>query len=310
MPVLGRITKKTSIMKSRIEKPRFENLKSAVKKLKICIAGLAVVSVTFFACNNDDDNANGDSFDDSELLKTSAVIDRINEEDFQIAMETANDHSTLESRPAAADETSLTSCATVTQTSTGIDFPLTFNLDFGAGCTQNGVTRSGSLTITYTGFLLTAGSQMIIERNNYTVNGYEITGTVTYENMTTDLATPQWSRTVVNGQITTPDGDVYTHSGSRIVRQTEGVGTPIIVSDNVFEISSGSATVTRQGGSTLNATIVSPLVKSASCSYISQGVLHLEGGLLDGDLDYGNGDCNDTAVYTHSDGQEYTVILN
>ncbi|RZJ30080.1 MAG: hypothetical protein EOO48_05905 [Flavobacterium sp.] len=225
-------------------------------------------------------------------------------------METANDESTLEARPGSLSETSTISCATITKTSVGNEFPMTFNIDFGLGCTHNGVTRSGMITVTYTGFFLTNGSQMIITRNNYVVDGYQIQGTVTYTNQTTDPGTPQWSRTVTNGQITTPGGDVYTHTGTRTVRQTAGVGTPLIMADNVFEVSSGTSTVTREGGATLTATITTPLIKNASCSYISEGVLHLEGGMLNGDLDYGTGACDITAIYTHADGQQYTVILN
>ncbi len=277
-----------------------------MKKLKFLIAGLAVAGLTVVSCNNDDDN---NSFDDSALLKTAAVIDRINEEDFQTGMETANDQSTMQSRPGDATAIPVTSCAIVTQTSVGTGFPMTFTVDFGSGCTHNGITRSGMLTITYTGFLLSAGSQMTIERNNYVVNGYHVEGTVTYTNETTGND-PQWTRTVTNGQVTTPSGEIYTHSGTRTIRQTAGAATPFILTDNVFEITAGTATVTRPNGSSLTATITTPLVKAYTCGYISEGVMHLDGTLLNGDLDYGSGDCDDTAVYTNNDGDSFTIHLN
>jgi hypothetical protein len=281
-----------------------------MKNLKLCFMGFAVVLITVFSSCNNDDESSDSSFDDSDLLKVSNVLDRINELDFDSGMETANDESSLSSRTLNQNQTSFASCATVTQTSVGNDFPRTFTVDFGSGCTTNGITRSGMLIFTFSGFLLTAGSEMTIERSNYYVNGYKVEGTVTYENLTTVPGTPQWSRTVVNGQITTPDGLLYTHSGTRTVKQTAGVNTPFILSDNIFEISSGTATVTRPGGSSLTATITTPLIKEQSCSFISEGILHLQGTFLDGDLNYGDGDCDGTAVYTHSDGQTYTVQLN
>ena len=275
-----------------------------MKKLKY-FGVLALLAVALQSCNKEDDNA----LNDAALLKTSAVIDRINEEDFQMGMETANDQSALESRTGDLAETSLTSCATVTKTSVGMSFPMTFEVDFGTGCTHNGITRSGMLTITFSDYLMSSGSVMTIERSNYVVNGYAVAGTVVYTNQTSG-STPQWTRTVVNGQITTPDGDIYTHTGTRTVRQTEGASTPFVLSDNTFEISSGTATVTRPNGSSLTATIVTPLVKHATCGYISEGVLNLQGTFLDGDLDYGNDTCDNTAIYTHSNGATYTVVLN
>lgn len=275
-----------------------------MKKLKH-FAVLAMAALALQSCNRDDENA----LDDAALLKTSAVIDRINEEDFQMGMETANEESALDSRPSDLTETSLTSCATVTQTSVGTSFPMTFEVDFGSGCTHNGITRSGSLTITFTDYLMAAGSVMTIQRNNYVVNGYGVAGTVTYTNQTSG-SVPQWTRTVTNGQITTPDGETYTHTGTRTVRQTEGAATPFILIDNTFEISAGTATVTRPNGSSLTATIETPLVKHATCGYISEGILNLQGTFLDGDLDYGNDTCDNTAVYTHSNGATYTVVLN
>ena len=67
-----------------------------MKNLKLYLAGLFLAGFAFYSCDNADDN--NENFNDAELLKTSAVIDRINEEDFQMGMETASDGSTLDSR--------------------------------------------------------------------------------------------------------------------------------------------------------------------------------------------------------------------
>jgi hypothetical protein len=279
-----------------------------MKKFKFLVAGLAIAGFALYSCNKDDDNDN--SFDDSDMLKAAAVIDKSYESDFQTAAETANDNAALSSRPSDLSVSSLTSCAVVTKTSTGLGFPMTFTVDFGTGCTVNGVTRKGMLTLTFSDFLLTSGSTLTIGRTNYFVDGYKIEGTVTYQNITTNGDIPTWTRTIASGQITTPDGEVYMHSGTRTVSQAAGVSTPFNLTDNVYQVVSGTATITRPSGTSLTATVTSPLVKDASCANISEGVLHIEGSVLNGDLDYGDGNCDNQAVYTNASGQHFTITLN
>lgn len=273
-----------------------------MKKSTLYVTGLMALFLSLASCNKDDV---ANSLQDSQLLKTSATIDYVNETDFQTGMETASTHSSLSARH-PDPSTSLDACPVVTVQSA--TFPKVFTVDYGTSCSNNGITRSGSLTITITNYLMENGSHMTISRNNYYVNGYKVEGDVVYVNETTNPAVPQWTRTVSNGQITTPAGLLYTHSGTRTVKQIEGVST-LATGDNVFEVSAGTATVTRPGGSSLTATITTPLIKKNSCEYISQGVMHLDGTLLNGDLDYGTNECDDIAIYTNFSGLTYTIHL-
>ncbi|HLA56624.1 MAG TPA: hypothetical protein VK623_11015 [Flavobacterium sp.] len=276
-----------------------------MKKVNVYFAAITALSLSLFSCNKDE---TGSALTDSELLKASTVVDYVNETDFQTSMETAGDNSSLRASDGAT--TALTTCATIDiATGPGNSFPKTFTLDFGTGCTNNGITRSGILVFTLSGNLLENGTTLTISRNNYHVNGYKVEGDVVYVNQTMNADVPQWSRTVANGQITTPAGLVYTHSGTRTVKQTGGVSTLLILGDNVFEVTSGNATITGPTGASLTATITTPLIKNAACIYISQGVLNLQGTYLDGDLDYGDNNCDNIAIYTHSDGTTYTVHL-
>jgi hypothetical protein len=186
----------------------------------------------------------------------------------------------------------------VTRTTPAETFPMVFEVDFGTGCTHNGITRSGMLIVTLSNYMLATGSVLTIERSNYFVDGYGVAGTVTYTNQTSGEV-PQWTRTLANGSITNPEGDVFTHSGTQTVRH-----------DNTFEITAGNHTVTRPNGTTLSAAVTVPLIKHAECSSISAGVVHLEGTFLNGDLDYGDDTCDNIATYTHADGTVHTVQLN
>ncbi len=276
-----------------------------MKNLKMYFFALLVVS--FISCTKEDEKPVTNV--DSEMVGVNMTADFTSELDFNTGIDVANNNSSYSNR--SANEVSVVApCATITvnNTTPGV-FPKIFTIDFGTGCTHNGVTRSGILTITLSGYVMNNGSTMTIERNNYYVNLRKIDGTVVYTNETTNVATPQWTRTLTNGQITLPSGAIFTHSGTRTVRQTAGVSTAIL-GDNIYEVISGTHTVNRPNGSTLTSTVLEPLIKKYACNYISQGKLNLQGTILDGVLVYGNNECDNLATYFHNpNGQTYNVNL-
>ncbi len=265
------------------------------------------IASAFISCSDDETNNAGTEASDLELLRTTAVIDYVNESDFQTSNDVANDNNSMRH----SLENALEICAQITIETNNGGFPKTFTLDFGNGCTDNlGVERRGVLVITLSGMVLQNGSTMTVERENYFINDYKVEGTLVFTNTTTNPSMPMWTRTIASGQITTPDGDVYQHSGTRTVRQIAGVGT-LIMLDNVYEVTQGSHTVTGPGNNSLTATVVAPLIKAYACPFLSDGVLNLQGEWLDGDLNYGDGNCDAAAVYTHEPtGQDYPVVLN
>ena len=276
-----------------------------MKNLKMYFFALLIIS--FISCSKDQDQSANNV--DSEMVGANMTADFTSELDFNSGIDVANNNSSYSSK--TTNEASvIPACATVTvnNTTPGV-FPKIITINFGTGCTQNGITRSGILTITLSGYVLNNGSTMTIERNNYYVNLRKIEGTVVYTNETTNVSIPQWTRTLTNGQITLPNGAIFTHSGTRTVKQTAGVSTAILA-DNIYEVISGTHTVNRPNGTTLTSTIVQPLIKKFACNYISQGQLNLQGTVLDGILDYGNNDCDNLATYFHNpNGQTYNVNL-
>ncbi len=275
-----------------------------MKNLKMYF--FSILLVTCVSCNKDDEKTENV---DSEMVSANMTAEFTSELDFNAGIDVANNNSSY------ADKTTteisvVPTCATVSvnNTTPGV-FPKVFTVDFGTGCTQNGITRSGILTITLSDYVMNNGSTMTIERSNYYVNLRKIEGTIVYTNQTTNISLPQWTRTLTNGKITFLNGAVFTHSGTRTVRQTAGVSTALL-GDNVYEVISGTHTVNRPNGSTLTSTVVQPLIKKHACNYISQGQLNLQGTVLNGILDYGNNECDNLATYTHSpNGQVYNVNL-
>lgn len=262
------------------------------------------MSLSFVSCNKDEDFAV-----DRELVNTSADIDLTNELDFNSGIDVSSDNSSYSDRNSLQTNV-VAPCASVSvDNATPGAFPKVFTIDFGTGCTYNGMTRSGIITITITDYVMNNGSIMTIERgSNYYVNGRKVEGTIVYENTTTNPSIPQWTRTITNGKITNLAGVVFNHYGTRTIKQTAGVST-LILADNIYEITSGNHTITKEGGSSLSVTVVEPLIKKYVCSHISQGQLDLQGSVLDGILDYGNNICDNLATYTHSNGTVYNITL-
>lgn len=276
-----------------------------MKNLKTYTIGLCILALSFTSCNKEEDFAM-----DKELVNASADIDLTNELDFNTGIDASSDNSSYSNRNNSQQTNTVAPCASVNvdDATVGV-FPKVFTIDFGSGCTNNGITRSGIITITISDYVMNNGSIMTIERgNNYYVNGRKVEGTVVYENTTTNPAFPQWTRTITDGKITNLEGVVFNHYGTRTVKQTAGVSTLILV-DNIYEITSGNHTITKEGGSSLNATVVEPLIKKYTCNHISQGQLDLQGNVLDGILNYGNNTCDNLATYTHSNGNVYNITL-
>lgn len=278
-----------------------------MKNLKIAL--IVVMGLLTISCNKDDDDQQKPV--DSDLALANSVADITTEGDFNYSIELADTYSSYYSLKNSDAQSPFVGCPTISvnNTTPGV-FPKIFNVDFGSGCTINGITRRGTITITLSNYVNANGSTLTIERGtNYYINNRKIEGTVVYTNQTTNVNIPTWQRTVTNGKITFLTGAYFTHNGTRNVRQTAGVGT-LIMSDNVYEVFSGTHTVTRSNGTSLTSTVLQPLIKKFNCDYISQGQLDLNGTVLDGVLDFGDNTCDNLATYTHSNGQVYNITLN
>jgi len=249
-----------------------------------------------------------DAIQDTEMITASAMIDMNYEIDFSSGIEQAAQNNSY--HPLIPPQTSTPpACAEITmETADGGGFPRTITVDYGTGCEMNGFTRSGKLIITLSDYLMNPGCEMTVARENYTVNDWSSFGTVVFVNESTDDDSPIWSRSVSNMRFTNPLGIVYTSSGTRTVSQTEGFGNADL-EDNVYEISAGTHQLSKDNGQSLSISILSPVVKAFSCDYISAGVMHVEGELLNGNIDYGDGACDNSAVYTHHNGLTFNLNL-
>lgn len=261
-----------------------------MKNKSFLLSSFALTLFSFISCTKEDSLA---ATDNSQVV-ASASIDLVNELDIK----TGNQISYEKLTAKQTGKSVTVSCPTITMDPVVSAFPKTFYVDFGTGCTANGITRKGKLKITFSNYITQTGSTMTIERVNYYVNGNKAEGKIEYKN-TTVSNTPQWTRTVTNGIFTDTEGEVYLNSGTHTIKQTAGVST-LDLSDNTYEMTDGIHTVRKQNGGQITLTVLETLVKKYNCDYVSKGKLKVESTLLNGTIDYGNGDCDKDAAYTQN----------
>lgn len=277
-----------------------------MKNLKVVFLSVIVIALSVTSCTKDEIvNAT-----DTNAVVASATIDAMNELDFKTGTQVTFDYSLSKSTNKSSVNSLVGACAIVSVDNlTPNVFPKVITIDFGTGCTTNNITRKGKLKITLSGLVSTPKATMKIERENYYVNGFKVEGTIVYVNETVTPNIPQWSRTVTNGKLTNLEGMVFLNAGTHTIKQTEGVGTPLILSDNTYEMIQGTHTVSKENGPSLTLTVAETLVKKYDCDYVSKGKLTVKSALLNGTIDYGNGDCDNKFTFTHENGLVFNLTM-
>ncbi len=277
-------------------------------KLFNSLCTLALASALILTSCKKEDTAQ-DQGNTAELAKGQAQAESFTEDDNAIFFEaTAEKNLQGNSFVAGVDSGYFTSCANITVTPAS-GFPRTIVLDFGTGCTVQNITRSGKVNIVISDSIRKPNSTSTITFTNYFVNGYKREGTITYKNVSTP-GVRSWERKVVDGKITAPNnGGFFIHNSTHVVTQTAGANTPIVYFDDVFSIS-GSGSVTNAAGNTATSIITSPIIKRAICPWIVQGTKQITLPNHTAIIDFGGGNCDNTATVAIDGGAPITIVLN
>lgn len=213
-------------------------------------------------------------------------------------------------------------CATITRVP-AFGIPLipgtqvTKTIDFGTtGCTlNNGNVVRGKIIISFV-FQPTAVSHTVTYTfDNFYHNNIKFVGTKTFtRSMTTQTATAAPHPIVVmelDMTITLPNGDEYERVGTRTRELIEGFYTPNFM-DNIYKIT-GNWTTTAPNGSQHTATITEPLRAKMSCiavnkPILAKGIIAFVRNNITSTLNYGNGECDNIAVFTIN-GVSYTITI-
>lgn len=288
-----------------------------MKTTKI-ILGLALV-FSIYSCNKDDNN----SYISAEDAKTSAKIDAMNDDVSSLVEEQeANTYSNAISGKAADLAFSeLTTCATITRvpafgTAPTVGQTVTKTIDFGTGCNLNsGNVVSGKIIISFV-FQPQATSHTInYSFVNFFHNGIEFNGDKTFTRImisttANPILHPQVTMTM-DMTATLPDGRVYTRVGTRVREIVEGYGNELLA-DNVYKVT-GSWVTTTPSGAIQTSTITTPMIIKMSCIAVNKplivsGVLTIVRNNTSSTLDFGNGTCDNLAVFTVN-GNSYNIVI-
>lgn len=209
---------------------------------------------------------------------------------------------------------SLPPCATVTiiHSSSTSFFPVQITIDFGAtGCIRqaDGHTRKGKIIIEYTNRLLYPDAVASTTFDNFYIDENKIEGTVKVTNTSTQSNNQlirQFTFDVINGKISSANGNYVEWNSHKTITQTEGISTLTYPKDDVFQIE-GYSTGRTQNGNLLVAwksNITKPLVKTFNCRWLTQGTVEIvrdatnANATWNASLDYGNGNCDNLATVT------------
>ncbi len=283
-------------------------------KTKILILA-TLLSVVFYSCTKDSEN--GDNVMTAEDAKVNAKMDVAGSDISAIIEEqlTTQDGITLKN---TQQTTFAPSCATITRvpaygTTITPGTTITKTIDFGtSGCQlPNGNILKGKIIITFV-YQPSATSHTInYQFDNFYHNNIKFVGNKTFTiSWGTSAANPETHAIVVMNMdftATFPSGNVYHRTGSRTTEIIAGQTTPEFT-DNVYSITGQWTTNSTTSGWSMTSSITSPLIVKLNCSNIVKGIIQFQG-YGTSTLDFGNGDCDNIAIFTRN-GIQYTIILN
>ncbi|MCW5921352.1 MAG: hypothetical protein KIS77_03345 [Saprospiraceae bacterium] len=202
-------------------------------------------------------------------------------------------------------------CPVVTLSQPWGTWPNTITIDYGTdGCAgPNGQhLLKGKIVITQTGDRFTAGAQRTKTFENFYVDDVKVEGTKSWTNNGKD-ANGLWSFTkqATNMVLTYSDGTTTTWNHQHTSTLAQGGNTPTHL-DNVWS-TTGSTSGVNRNGVVFSSTITQPLIKKATCRWVSEGVIQFTRDDKNSTLDFGNGTCDRFATLTTSNGDTFTIRL-
>jgi hypothetical protein len=281
---------------------------------------VATLFVFATSCNKDDAKEENNITQDE--ISTSAKIDDVADDISKIVEEQFNPDTGIENRGTSTANL-LPECATVTRMpETG--FPavgqnITKTIDFGTtGCVFpiTGAILKGKIIVTIpyqpTSNVHTATYTFV----DFYHNARKVVGTKTFIRTFTPATASTTAKLVVvmnmDLTVTLIDGRVITRTGSRTRELVEGLNTPLVFVDNIYKVT-GEWFTTFPNAGVKTSTITSPLLLKIACSVtnksiFSKGVITFTRNNNTATLDYGDGTCDNVAVFTRN-GVATTITL-
>jgi hypothetical protein len=274
-------------------------------KKKIFLLGMSL-SLIALSCSKKEDSSVAQTVFTADEASVNSKIDIANDDIADVV------EGELESSiTARMSQIPAPSCPSINTSNIGTT--VTKTIDFGLGCTRpNGNVVKGVVKISYVYDSKASSIVASCTFVDFYHNLRKIEGTKTFTR-TMSVATPSHPIVVMemNLKVTLPDGRVINRSGTRTREITEGFASPDPL-DNVYKVT-GNWTTTFPNTTVQTSTITSPLIVKLSCipinSAIAQGVITFARENKTATLDYGDGKCDNLAVFTIN-GIAITIELN
>lgn len=290
-------------------------------KTKILFLGL-VLSLFTISCNKDEED---NSTITAEEASMNAKIDIANDDvsDIVDGEFVATMDNNVSGKSNEVSETSLPPCVTITRvpafgTALTPGTLVTKTIDFGTtGCPMpNGNILKGKIIMSFTFNPGAASHTINYEFLNFYHNALKLDGNKSFTR-TMSVATassPSHPVVVMNMDMTVtfPNGNVLERVGTRTREIIAGFNTPNVFLDNVYQVT-GNWTTTFPNTTVQTSTITTPLNVKMSCISVNKpllvsGVITFVRNNNPATLDYGNGDCDNLAVFTIN-GNSYNVTI-
>ena len=282
-----------------------------MKTIKL-ILGLTIAMLVF-SCNKDENQSSITSKEVSMNVK----IDQASDDVSRIVEDQLTASDGISGKFSDISNELLPNCATVTRVP---DFGasitpgtlITKTIDFGTiGCPlPNGNILKGIIIITFTYQPDATSHTITYTFNNFYHNAVKFDGTKTFTRVLTTTAANPNTHPVVTMNIdmtaTFPNGEIVTRVGTRVREIIEGYNTPQL-EDNIYEVT-GNWITTFPNGVSQTSTISQPLRIRLNCSNIVSGIVTIVRNDVTATLNYGNGECDNLAVFTIN-GNSVTIIL-
>jgi len=277
-----------------------------LKKMKnYSITFLAVIGLILTSCESGENLEIADSISLDEAKALIALEDASNEADNIVDDFINYDLYASKSTSSKSDEE--LNCRTKTVVTEGNIKTVT--IDFGEECTTpNGNVVSGKILI-------------VIELNqdeetrtakttydNFFVNDRQITGEkIMFFTRSNDNGNLQTEISHNIEVIFPEDEGTIKREGTKTREMIDG-GDTRRMSDNTYSIT-GYWVVTFQDGTKMEAEVAEALIRNGSCKFIVEGVLEIEKEGKEGSIHFGDGTCDDSAIFIDDEGVETEIIL-
>lgn len=288
------------------------------------LSAVFLLLISYSSCDKDDTNEITSAQLTSEDAIVNAKIDLANDDIAAIVDELFEniDATTINFKTIENNVTILSNCATITRvpafgTTLTPGTLVTKTIDFGStGCTlNNGNVVKGKIITSFV-YQPNASSHVInYTFDNFYHNNIKFVGAKTFTRSMTATSATSVPHPIVTMQldmtITMPNGNVYTRVGSRTREFVEGFNTNTFL-DNIYKIT-GSWTTTNQNGNQHTATITEPLMAKMSCvvlnkPILARGIITFVKNNVTSTLNYGDGTCDNLAVFTIN-GVPFTITI-